>query len=370
MLIIVLLIAAWAAGWFLFRRNTIPTRSSRPAAPGKLSVIIPARNEEGNLPHLLSSLQAQTVRSAEIEIEFEIIVVDDHSEDRTREAAERFGVKVISSPPLPQGWTGKNWAVWNGYLAATGDLFAFLDADVRLAPHALQSLLAAREDAGGAVSVVPYHEAERFYERLALIPNVLGLFAFTSPLERTNPAKGLYGSCIVVSRADYEKVNGHEGVKAELLDDLNLGGKFMAAGVPVRNFIGYGAVSFRMYPGGIRSEVEGFSKGAVLSTSKLSLGTTLLVAVWLLGLLTAELAPFFLATSLALPLAIGYVLYTAQMYYFVRYTGRFGGWLPAVHLLSSVFFIYIMLYSLYQVVFFGRVAWKGRRIDVGGGSKR
>ncbi|RAP74722.1 glycosyltransferase [Paenibacillus montanisoli] len=364
MLIFVLLLAAWAAGWFLFRRNTIPDGRHRPSIPGKLSVIIPARNEEGNLPHLLSSLQAQTIGS------IEIIVVDDHSEDRTRAVAEGYGVKVIASPPLPSGWTGKNWAVWNGYLAATGDLFAFLDADVRLAPHALHNLLAAREEAGGAVSVVPYHQAERFYERLALIPNVLGLFAFTSPLERTNPAKGMYGSCIVTARPDYETVNGHEGIKGELLDDLNLGGKFMAAGIPVRNFIGHGAVSFRMYPGGIRSEVEGFSKGAVLSTSKLSIGTTLLVAVWLLGLLAAESAPFFIGTSWALPLAAGYVLYTAQLYFLIRYTGSFGRWLPAVHLLSTAFFLYIMLYSVYQVVVFGRVAWKGRRIDVGGGSKR
>ncbi|MDQ0114797.1 glycosyltransferase [Paenibacillus harenae] len=366
--ILALLLPACSAGFILFRKNTIPLPAPHAAARlaatfGKLSIIIPARNEESNLPHLLRSLMAQKYKP------FEIIVIDDCSEDRTRAIAESYGVKVIAGSSPPPGWTGKNWAVWNGYLQSTGDLIAFLDADVRLAPHALESLIAVREETGGVISVVPYHEAEKFYERLALIPNLLGLCAFTSPMERTNRNKGLYGSCILTTREDYERAKGHEGIKSELLDDLNLGAKFIEAGVPVNNYIGYGVVSFRMYPGGIRSEIEGFSKGAVISTSKLSGFTTLLVAIWLIGLIAAEAAPFAIGTKWAWPLVIGYVLYTAQLYYFIHYTGRFGKWLPAVHMLSTVFFLYIMLYSLYQVVFFGRVAWKGRRIEVGGRKK-
>ncbi|MBD3921328.1 glycosyltransferase [Paenibacillus sp. PR3] len=362
--IFVLMLCACAAGFVLFRRNTVPVCRLGPIEPSKLSIIIPARNEERNLKHLLHSLELQTYTP------IEIIVVDDCSEDRTREIAEKFGVRVITNTEPPEGWTGKNWAVWNGYQEATGDLIAFLDADVRLYPHALKSLLAAREQTGGVISVVPYHEAVRFYERLAFIPNLLGLYAFTSPFERSNPNKGLYGSCIVTTRVDYELARGHESIKGELLDDLNLGAQFMRAGIPVTNYIGYGMVSFRMYPGGIRSEIEGFSKGAVLSTSKLSGWTTSLVAVWLVGLLAAEAAPFVLGMSWALPIAAGYLAYTIQLYSFLHYTGRFGYWLPFVHVLSSVFFLYIMLYSVYQIVFHGQVAWKGRQVKVGGRGRR
>lgn len=362
--IILVLLCACAAGFVLFRRNTVPVSRLGPVIAGKLSIIIPARNEERNLPYLLQSLETQTYAS------LEIIVVDDCSEDRTRAIAESFGVRVITNTEPPEGWTGKNWAVWNGYLHATGDLIAFLDADVRLSPHALKSLLKAREQTGGVISVVPYHEAVRFYERLALIPNLLGLYAFTSPFERSNPSKGLYGSCIVTARADYERAHGHEGIKGELLDDLNLGAQFTSVGVPVTNYIGYEMVSFRMYPGGIRSEIEGFSKGAVLSTSKLSGWTTLLVAVWLVGLIAAEAAPFLLGTSWGLPLAVGYVVYVVQLYGFIHYTGRFGFWLPAIPLISTVFFLYIMLYSVYQVVVHGQVAWKGRQVKVSGRGKR
>jgi 4,4'-diaponeurosporenoate glycosyltransferase len=364
MAIWLLIALACGAGFVLFRCHTVPAVRQPSPVQRKLSVIIPARNEERNLPFLLESLQAQICKP------FEIIVVDDHSEDQTRAVAESYGVTVVESEPLPPGWTGKNWAVWNGYKRSTGDVIAFLDADVRLAPHALQSLLAARERTGGAISVVPYHYTEKFYERLALIPNLLGIFAFTSPFERTNPRKGLYGSCILTARDDYEKTKGHEGIKAEVLDDLNLGAKFVEAGVPVTNFIGHGVVSFRMYPGGLRSEIQGFGKSAALSTGKLSPWTIVLIAVWLVGLIVAEAAPFALQTSWALPLAAGYLLYTLQMIYFIKYSGRFGFWVPALHLLSTVFFLYVMLYSLYRVAFLGSVAWKGRQIEVGGNQKR
>lgn len=175
-LLVCFLAASCAAGFLLFRRNTVPRESGRPfRTDGKLSVIIPARNEEGNLPYLLGSLQIQSIEG------LDIIVVDDHSEDRTRDIAESFGVKVIASPPLPEGWTGKNWAVANGYAEARGDILIFLDADVRLAPLTLLSLLSARERKGGVLSVVPYHQTERFYERLALIPNILGLVRLYLP---------------------------------------------------------------------------------------------------------------------------------------------------------------------------------------------
>ncbi|WP_425453291.1 glycosyltransferase [Cohnella lupini] len=350
-----------SVGFILFRRNTIPSRSPLNSYSAKrLSVVIPARNEEHNLPQLLQSLREQTLQP------FEIIVVDDFSEDGTRETAESFGVTVIDNTELPPGWTGKNWAVWNGYSHASGELIAFLDADIRLAPSALESLCAARERYGGAVSVVPYHYTEKFHERLALLPNILGVFAFTSPFEARNPTKGLYGSCILVDRADYELAGGHESVKSELLDDLNLGAKFMKAGIKVTNLIGHKLVSFRMYAQGIRSELEGFGKGAVLSASSLSLGTILLISLWLVGLLVSELFVFAFDTSLAVPLAFGYFLYMAQMIYFVKYIGRFGIAMILLHFLSGLFFIVVMLYSLYQVVVLGHVAWKGRNVKVGG----
>ena len=363
MVILLLFILACISGFVLYAKVQLSNSNGLSQCDYKASVIIPARNEEKNLPFLLNSLKLQTCKP------YEVIVVDDFSSDRTSEIAAQCGVKVIQNSALPDGWTGKTWAVWNGFLESSGDVLVFLDADVRLAPRALESLLKARGKSGGVVSVVPYHYTEKFYERLSLVPYLLGIFAFTSPFERKNAKKGLYGSCIAAARKDYEKINGHNSIRAELLDDLNLGKKFSEAGIRVENFIGGNLVSFRMYPNGIQSELQGFGKGAVLSTATLRPATVTLVAFWLLGLFAAELiTPFLLIFShpWEFYFLAGYILYTLQILYFLRCTGNYGRVMPVLHVLSSLFFILIMLYSVYQVVFLGCVSWKGRQVKVGG----
>jgi len=362
--ICILLVLPCLVGFILFARVRLGAHGGALREKCRVSVIIPARNEEKNLPHLLESIKAQIFAPEEV------IVVDDCSSDRTAEVAAAYGAKVIRNTGLPDNWTGKNWALWNGFLESTGNILAFFDADVRLAPRALERLIKARERCGGAISVVPFHHMERAYEKLSLVVYLLGVFAFTSPFEKRNAKKGLYGSCIVASREDYERVSGHQGVSGEVLDDLNLGRRFTEAGIPIENYIGGDLVSFRMYPGGILSELQGFGKGALISTSCLTPQTVLLIAVWLAGLFVAGFgAPALLLAGhpWALPFGVGYLAYALQILYFTRHTGRYGLIAPALHCVSSLFFIVIMLYSIYQVVFVGSVAWKGRRIKVKGG---
>jgi hypothetical protein len=128
-----------------------------------------------------------------------------------------------------------------------------------------------------------------------------------------------------------------------------------------------------MYPGGIKSELEGFGKGAVISTSSLMPQTILLISLWLAGLILAGFgAPILLLAGKpwAWPFAAGYVLYALQIWRFTRSTGDYGLGMPALHLISSLFFIVIMLYSVYQVVFLGAVTWKGRKIKLKGGREK
>lgn len=347
------------SGFLLFKKVTIPTPHQQTAKRAKISVIIPARNEELNLPKLLASLASQTMKPDEV------IVIDDHSEDGTKEVASRFGVKVISAPQLPQGWTGKAWAVWNGYEQSSGEILIFLDADVRLAERAIESMVAEQRKQGGVLSVVPFHITERFYERFAMVLNLLGVFAFTSPFERRNERKGLYGACIVASRDDYEKIGGHQRIRTEMLDDLTLGASFQDAGIKVTNYIGAGLVSFRMYPGGFRDELEGFAKGAVLSTSALHPLTLLFVISWIIGLIVSQ--GWFLAFGQIelIPLCIGYILYVLQITFINRFVGRFGFIHSVLPILSVVFFLIVVVYSLYQSIIRKKVIWKGRTIDVG-----
>ena len=329
-----------------------------------VSVIIPARNEEMNIPLLLDSLMAQTYRPQEI------IVVDDHSTDRTGEIARRYDVTVLDNPELPENWTGKNWALWNGYQESSGNVLIFLDADVILENDGLETLLKTRQRANGAISVVPYHSTKKFYEKLSLLTYLLGVFAFTSPFEKRNPKKGLYGSCIVTARDDYDRISGHRSVRSEVLDDLNLGRRFADAGIRVENFIGRGHVSFRMYPYGIMNEIYGFGKGAVLSTAVLTPLTICFIALWVVGLFAAGFGTpvlLLLGSPLGLPFLATYLVYTVQILYFLKYTGSYGVLMPLLHFVSSLFFLMIMTYSAYRVVFVGTVSWKGREISVRGG---
>lgn len=349
-------------GFFLYSRVRLES-GGRDESAGKVSVIIPARNEEKNLPFLLGSLAEQSVKPDEV------IVVDDFSSDRTAEIALRYGAKAIRGTELPENWTGKTWAVWNGFLASKGDVLVFLDADVRLTPGALEALLRSREKSGGVVSVVPYHVTEKFYERLSMLPCLLGVFAFTSVFERGNPNKGLYGSCIVTTREDYLKVDGHRGIRSEVTDDLSLGRKFSEAGVRIKNYIGYGFVSFRMYPNGLKSEMQGFGKSASLGAAMTRPATVMMIAVWLAGLFLSEFVTPFLflfGSPLAVGFLAGYMIYMLQIICLLRSTGRFGWVVPVLHVLSSAFFIAMMLYSAYEVLFLKSVVWKGRRIRVGG----
>ena len=204
---------------------------------------------------------------------------------------------------------------------ASGHLIAFLDADIRLAPRALEALVKVRHKAGGVISVVPFHYTEKFVERLALIFNVLGVFAFTSPFEKKNPKKGLYGSCILTTREDYEKIKGHQSIESELLDDLNLGATYRHAGIQVTNFIGRGLVSFVCIDKGSEARFKASVKEQSWSTSTLSPGTILLVAIWVVGLIASETFFLFINTSWALPLFIGYLLYMIQLFYLIKHVG-------------------------------------------------
>ena len=94
-----------------------------PVESPDVSVIVPARNEEACLANCLRSLVGQAGSS------FEVIVVDDHSTDGTREIAESFPVTVINADPLPEGWSGKCNACWSGAKVAKGKWLLFTDAD-------------------------------------------------------------------------------------------------------------------------------------------------------------------------------------------------------------------------------------------------
>jgi glycosyltransferase involved in cell wall biosynthesis len=139
-----------------------------------VSVIIPARNEEDCLGRCLGSLVGQT------DVDYEIVVVDDHSTDHTREIARSFaGVQVLEAQPLPDGWTGKSNALNCGVKVARGQWFLFTDADTCHKPGSLGRALAeTRERGADLLSYSPEQEVRTFLE-MAVMPVIFAELAVT-----------------------------------------------------------------------------------------------------------------------------------------------------------------------------------------------
>src|SRR5882762_11747412 len=178
--------------------------------PGRptVSVMVPARNEETCLGACLESLVAQTA------VAFEIIVVDDHSTDRTREIAQSFpGVRVLGAGPLPEGWTGKNNAVTAGAREARGQWLLFTDADTVHLPGSLARALAeAKRERADLLSYSPEQVVVTFAER-AVMPIVFAELAAQYPPHKVrDQGSGIAaanGQYILVRRAAYDDVGGH-----------------------------------------------------------------------------------------------------------------------------------------------------------------
>ncbi|MFN7678650.1 MAG: glycosyltransferase family 2 protein, partial [Cyanobacteriota bacterium] len=270
------LLVRWLLGWALCRGlSRLPAH--RLQGQPRVSVLIPARNEERTLPNLLPALRAQTFQP------LEVIVIDDHSTDRTGAIATGAGVRVLVPPPLPEGWCGKTWALHIGVQASVGEVLVFLDADTEPEPTFLERLLASQQALGGLVSVQPFHRTERPYEQLSVLFNLVGLMAV--PM---GPGCGVaFGPAMATTRADYERICGHAAVAGKVVEDWFMGHMYEEAGLPVSAFIGAGVLDYRMYPGGLQDMVVGFSKNFATAAGEVRWPWMLAVLLWLSGLFWA-----------------------------------------------------------------------------------
>jgi glycosyltransferase involved in cell wall biosynthesis len=227
-----------------------------------VSVIVPARNEETSLGACLESLVSQTG------VDFEIILVDDGSTDRTREIARSFaGVRVVEPGPLPTGWSGKNNALVAGAKEARGEWLLFTDADtVHRAGSLARSLEEAQRQKAALLSYSPEQEVRGFWEK-AVMPVIFAELASTfRPSDVSNSASSAAaanGQYILISREAYDAVGGHTAVACSLLEDVALARAVKAS--RRRIFFRYGgdAVRTRMYRSFAQLR-EGWTKNLVL----------------------------------------------------------------------------------------------------------
>ena len=198
----------------------------------KVSVILPARNERCYIARCLDSLLGQDYPN------FEIIAINDSSTDGTGEimkayAANDLRVMHIDASPKPEEWTGKNWACYQGFLQARGELLMFTDADSEHLPStmslAVGHLISENLE---ALTAVPRLICNDFWTKMTL--PVLATFLHTrfSPIRVNDPNSKtgyFFGSFFIITRNTYEAIGTHEGVKDELVEDGALGSKVKAS---------------------------------------------------------------------------------------------------------------------------------------------
>ena len=327
-----------------------------------ISIIIPARNEEKNLDNLFNSLNNQTVKVKEI------ILVDDSSTDKTPLIGKKHNAKIISLKNLPKGWVGKSWACYNGAKAATGDYFIFLDADTSLKNNGIENILSCLQRHQGVISLQPYHKIKKLYENLSLFFNIIsfaGMGVFTPFQTRINPI-GAFGPCLICKREDYFKIDGHKSIKGKVMEDIEIGKRFIEAKIPVVCLGGKDTIDFRMYPGGFMEMINGWSKSFGNGAKSTSIPILIMVTAWIVGsifplnLIADGLSPFIL--NIIIIAAVFYLAFIAQIYWMSYRIGNFSIWALVFYPIPLTFFVIVFFYSLIITIFRKRVTWKDREI--------
>ncbi len=194
----------------------------------RVSIILPARNEERYIRRCIDSLLKQDYP------DFEIVLVNDESSDKTLEIMNEYqnsypDIKVLSVNRPDDDWIGKNWACYQGYLKSNGNLLLFTDADSYHSENTMSLAVQNINHYGlDAITIMPRLLSYDFFTKVTL--PLLTTFMHTrfSPLKVNNAKSKIgyfFGSYFIIKRNTYEQVGSHESVKSEIIEDGALGKK-------------------------------------------------------------------------------------------------------------------------------------------------
>lgn len=273
-----------------------------------VSVILPAKNEERNIGACLRSLLAQDYPR------FEILVINDNSEDQTENILKSIHdprLSYLNAPPTPVGWTGKNFAIHHAVAKARGTWFLFTDADTR---HESQSLTASIAYASQKdlplLTLLPRCLTGSFFENL-IQPSAMAFLGLWCPIQKANdprsPVVLANGQYLLMRRSLYEKIGGHEKVRGEFLEDYAM--MRAAKGFNARGECAFGTRLYgtRMYEslaaiwrGWRRIYLHAFQKNLRSLLAKF-------LSVMIFSVLPFALLPFLTAAAFQMPKAYGFL---------------------------------------------------------------
>ena len=356
------LLALWGMLFFQTCINLLAFRSlPRSPAVGELpfaSLVIPARDEERSIGATLDAALAQDYP------DFEVLVVDDGSEDRTEaEIALRTSdprLRPLSARPLREGWLGKTNALATGTAEARGTWILLMDADTELAPRALRDAITlAEREKLDHLSLLPHFERNGFWEEV-LMPLLAVMFTVFTPsflaLSKRIPLAFGGGAFTLVRRSAYEGIGGHAALANSVVDDIRLALELKRAGFATRFVLGTEQARLRMYHG-LSEIVEGFTKNAHAVYS----GREWLALVHVPFGLVVNLAPCAWLFAPRLGAAWGAalaLLVLSRALVSLRF--RYPLWPVLFQPLAALVGTGILVRSLYMAYGEGVVRWRGR----------
>jgi glycosyltransferase involved in cell wall biosynthesis len=356
--------------------NRQPDTNSAEEPDLELSIIIPARNEERSLPSCLASLLIQSEPGFALGQQWEIIIINDDSTDKTSEialeaAATHDGVILLDAPPLDLssrgGFTGKSNACWTGAQAARGRHLLFTDAHtIHETNDISRALREADRHQAVLLSYSPRQIVNGFWQH-AVMPLVFSELASVYPSRQVNdPISSLAaanGQFILVERDAYFSVGGHRAIGKDILEDVALARNIKRGPRIIRFRYAPEALSTRMYET-TSAMIEGWTKNLALLFPK-----PISLALWR----TLDLLLFFGLPALALgiywlqPWQRGVILLlwirTLWRFYSRVARSNFPWFDVAISILGIPLFFYLLFRSVVHHRLKKNVAWKGRTYD-------
>ena len=331
-----------------------------------VSVLIPARNEERSIRECVESLLIQNYKK------FEVIVLNDNSEDRTGIILEELrkaykNLKIITGKPLPNGWSGKNFACHQLYKASQGKFILFTDADtVHFKDSILNSVIRSINRKTDLYTLIPRMTLNNFAEKM-IMPGLhfttFALLPYYLAETLKSPAFAMgVGPFLLFKREAYEAIGGHEALKNDLVDDVRLAKNLKKSGFKVVVNKGMDILSCRMYHS-FKEIWEGFSKNIFPGMGYSSLTLFSVFFIYLILFLVP-----FLGVPVSLAMGNKYFLYNFSYQVVLLLVMRVIincsfklGFISIVFHPVGVFIISMIGFNSWRLNKFGKGSlWKGR----------
>ena len=265
----IIFLAALPILYWLHSRHTldiITTPSPPPPGGPRISIIIPARNEEGNIQRCVEAALAQDYPN------FEVLVLDDRSTDSTPVILTALSksdsrLVILFGTELPAGWAGKPHALYQAAKSATGEWLCFVDADTFLEPNALSATLAkARQTGADLYTIMTTQLMGSFWEKAVLPLVMTALTVGFTPRKINDPHRRdavANGQFILIKRSVYDALGGHEAIKNQIVEDKALAEQVKWNGYRLIMADGYTVAKTRMYTS-LPTLWEGWTKNIYL----------------------------------------------------------------------------------------------------------